>query len=415
MKKLLRLMLLAALFVPLGATAQTTPDTVFNMATSGSDTLRACSATIYDDGGPNASYSSNCDATLVLLPNIAGQYVSISGTSYTESTYDYITIYEGVGTDGTVLWTDYGIDAQTPFGPFRAAAITVAFHSDGSVTRSGFEINVTCVDPPTCFPLSSLTATTVSSTEINLAWTDADNTGASYQIAYVAAGSTDTVTLSPVTGTSYTVTGLDPVTTYTFIVTPICSDGDAVPSTATAMTDCGEGSCYYVFDMHDRYGDGWNGNAFEVYQNSSLMGTATIISGNYGLDSVRVCNTTDPATLRIVYISGSFANEMSGYINAGAGRIFDISTITSYANGAEVFSSDVTCPSCVSPVVSDSIDDDGNIVLTWTGDASQYIVYMGDSIVDDNVSANEITLTDIPASTILQLSVQAVCGADDTS
>jgi len=455
MKKLLRLMLLAALFVPLGATAQTPDCTTAIVVTSSTPFFEGFEGASMPDcwttdgpgswsvgvgdyststgsatgtGNAKITHGTTNDVTKLITPMLdisglsggaqlsfqqvrrdwAGDFDELS-VYYRTSTTDAWVLLQAYST-AVETWTEEAISLS-----LTATTVQFAFEfTDHYGYGCGID-DVTVGPPPSCFPLSSLTATTVSSTEINLAWTDADNTGASYQIAYVAAGSTDTVTLSPVTGTSYTVTGLTPVTTYTFIVTPICSDGDAVPSTATAMTDCAEGSCYYVFDMHDRYGDGWNGNAFEVYQNSSLMGTATIISGDYGLDSVRVCNTTDPATLRIVYISGSSANEMSGYINAGAGRIFDISTITSYANGAEVFSSDVTCPSCVSPVVSDSIDDDGNIVLTWTGDASQYIVYMGDSIVDDNVSANEITLTDIPASTILQLSVQAVCGADDTS
>ena len=225
MKKLLRLMLLAALFVPLGATAQTTPDTVHNMATSGSDTLRTCSATIYDDGGANGNYSSNCDATLVLLPNAPGQYVAISGTSYTESTYDYITIYEGVGTSGSVLWTDYGIDAQTPFGPFDAAAITIHFHSDGSVARSGFEINVSCINQPTCLPVTNLIAAATSTSSINLSWTDLENTGASYTVTYVATGGTDTTTVDNINATTCDITGLTAGTWYTGTVSPNCTDG----------------------------------------------------------------------------------------------------------------------------------------------------------------------------------------------
>ena len=39
---------------------------------------------IYDDGGATGSYSTNCQSTLVLLPNVTGQYVTISGTSITE-------------------------------------------------------------------------------------------------------------------------------------------------------------------------------------------------------------------------------------------------------------------------------------------------------------------------------------------
>ena len=68
LKKCLRLVLLAALLVPLGARAQSTPDSVYTMGTTGSDTLRICSAVIYDNGGATGSYATDCNFTLVLLP-----------------------------------------------------------------------------------------------------------------------------------------------------------------------------------------------------------------------------------------------------------------------------------------------------------------------------------------------------------
>ena len=132
MKKFLRFLLLAALMVPLGARAQSTPDTV-TMATSGVDTLSTCSAIIYDDGGATGSYSTNCQSTLVLLPNVTGQYVTISGTSITEGNWDYLTIYEGVGTTGNIVFQDNVSGVETTTIPvLSAAAFTIVFLSDGS-------------------------------------------------------------------------------------------------------------------------------------------------------------------------------------------------------------------------------------------------------------------------------------------
>ena len=68
--------------------------TVMNMATSGSDTLRSCTALIYDDGGPTGSYSNSISSSiLVLYPSDSLHALSISGSSYTESTYDYLRFY----------------------------------------------------------------------------------------------------------------------------------------------------------------------------------------------------------------------------------------------------------------------------------------------------------------------------------
>ena len=80
---------------------------VMNMAVTGTQTISTCSAVIYDNGGPSAAYSSNCNSTLVITPDDATHWVSVSGSSYTESTFDYLQIYEGVGTSGDLLWSDY--------------------------------------------------------------------------------------------------------------------------------------------------------------------------------------------------------------------------------------------------------------------------------------------------------------------
>ena len=98
----------------------------YNM-TQSFDSIRTCHAFIYDNGGPTGNYSASSDNTLVIRPNSDDSTLVISGTSYTESTYDYIRIYDGVGTSGTQLWNDYGIDVSQTFGPFisEAGAITV--------------------------------------------------------------------------------------------------------------------------------------------------------------------------------------------------------------------------------------------------------------------------------------------------
>ena len=98
------------------------------------------------------AYSNSISSSvLVLYPSDSLHALSISGSSYTESTYDYLRIYSGVGTDGETLFDDYGVSTMQNFGPFFSTTpITIYFHSDGSVQYSGFEINVSCVDIPDC-------------------------------------------------------------------------------------------------------------------------------------------------------------------------------------------------------------------------------------------------------------------------
>ena len=144
--------------------------TVMNMATSGSDTIYTCAGIIYDDGGPSGTYSSSCQSTLVIYPSTPGADVVITGTSYTESTYDYIRIYDGVGTSGEELWNDYGVSATQNFGPFSSSAITVVFHSDGSVQYDGFQINVACTAPSSCPKPTPFVVNSVQTDSVNVSW-----------------------------------------------------------------------------------------------------------------------------------------------------------------------------------------------------------------------------------------------------
>ena len=271
--------------------------------------------------------------------------------------------------------------------------------------------------PPACFPVQSFGANVDSHDEVTLTWTDTVNTAATYTITYFAVGSTDTSVISDITGSTYTVTGLDASTTYTFSIVADCSDGSIVmPMTATVTTDCDGGGCIYTFEMVDDYGDGWNGNAFDVYLGNTRALTATISSGSTNTIEYQFCSDS-PDTLRIVYIAGSYADEMSGTIKIGSEVIFNFADIhaNSIAGGTTVVTMNKPCPTCSAPQVSDSLDADGNVVLSWVSNASQFVVYLGDSIVDDNVTSNEYTFYGLPGSSFVTLGVAAICDVDDTS
>lgn len=63
--------------------------------------------------------------------------------------------------------------------------------------------------------------------------------------------------------------------------------------------------CMYKLQMHDSYGDGWNGGYLQIYLNNSLLGNYNAL--NYGTsDSFQVCNND---TVELVYTAGSYENE----------------------------------------------------------------------------------------------------------
>ena len=201
---------------------------VMNMSVTGTDTIHSCNAIIYDDGGPNAAYSANCNSTLIIYPSDEYHALSISGTSYTEGTYDYLRIYEGVGTTGTQLWNDYGVSATQSFGPFISAnPITITFYSDGSIFYDGFQINVSCVGLPDCARPESFTSTGVTTTSADFTWVD--NAGTNWVIEYGPAGFTQggsDALYASFTETYGTINNLTPNTAYDFYLMSVCNNSD---------------------------------------------------------------------------------------------------------------------------------------------------------------------------------------------
>ena len=126
------------------------------MAATGTDTLYTCNMTIYDCGGSEAVYTTNNDSYLYVYPSEADHVLQISGFSYTESTYDYLRITDLL--TGQVIFCDN----STPNGQMipeliAYGGVELYFHSDYSNQYDGFQVNLSCVDAPTCLPISGLT------------------------------------------------------------------------------------------------------------------------------------------------------------------------------------------------------------------------------------------------------------------
>ena len=109
-------------------------------------------------------------------------------------------------------------------------------------------------EPPTCLPVTSLTA---SSTEnsVTLTWNDDINTAATYTV-YNMADTSEVAT--GVTGTTYTVTGLSASTSYTFGVVANCSETDnSAMATVAATTSCGAVTVFPFEETFDVMPDCW--------------------------------------------------------------------------------------------------------------------------------------------------------------
>jgi hypothetical protein len=131
-------------------------DNDMRVPSSGNNNYTICTGMLYphlgDAYGTTGGYSSYCSGYTVLYPFTKGAVIQVSGTCGTESgNYDYVRIYDGVGTGGTMLGEYYGKNGTIPLLTSTTGPITVYFKSDVSGQTSsdssyfGFRINVNSI------------------------------------------------------------------------------------------------------------------------------------------------------------------------------------------------------------------------------------------------------------------------------
>jgi hypothetical protein len=173
---------------------------------SGTNNYTLCSGTLTDHG-EDSNYGSNANGTAVISPATAGQKVQLTGTINTESSFDYVTIFNGSGTGGTIL---YGpASGSGNIGTITSTAaggqLTVRFTSDGSVTAPGFSFDIACVTPVVCTTPGtpvSLSTTAVTQTGFTCNWSAGSPAGSattSYEIEFYTGGGTFLTSFANVT------------------------------------------------------------------------------------------------------------------------------------------------------------------------------------------------------------------------
>ncbi|MCQ2284430.1 MAG: choice-of-anchor J domain-containing protein, partial [Bacteroidales bacterium] len=222
---------------------QITPGS-FNINATGTDTVNMCGGIIYDNGGQHGQYTSNCNSIVVVNPDAPGMLVQLSGTYYLEShSWDKLDIYDGVGTSGELLWSNPTSTSNgvVPTLTSSTGSLTISFITDGGGVYDGFALQVACLEAPSCLKPANLTANTLSSSEVSLSWVEYGTANA-WNIEYGPAGFTPGAGTTVGASTNpFTVTGLDPATTYEFYIQADCGGGDVSEwnlTSAYATTEC---------------------------------------------------------------------------------------------------------------------------------------------------------------------------------
>ena len=197
---------------------------VYVMANTGTDTISTCGVTIVDDGGITGNYSGYASSTLVVYPSSPDMIISLSGSIVSES-YDYLMIYEGTTADpNALIGTYYNCAIPTIYS--QSGPLTIYFKSDYSGNYAGYELNVQCVEAPSCYRLTELNKASLSNNSITISWVDTAYTY-SYELEYDTAGfevGTGTV-ISGIADTVYEIINLLSNTEYDVYVRVVCPGG----------------------------------------------------------------------------------------------------------------------------------------------------------------------------------------------
>ncbi len=132
--------------VPTAAVLVTYNTNCIAVPATGNNSITTCSGVIFDNGGLNGNYAASSNGYTVIYPSTPGYMVQIQGSQVTESSYDYLQIYNGVGTAGTQM---YNFSGTANVGPFTSTTgpLTVNFYADPSVQYAGFSLTSTCIPP----------------------------------------------------------------------------------------------------------------------------------------------------------------------------------------------------------------------------------------------------------------------------
>ncbi|MBR4919352.1 MAG: fibronectin type III domain-containing protein [Bacteroidales bacterium] len=245
---------------------QATPGS-YNLPTTGEYTLTMCGGYLYDNGGPDAHYDSDCDVTVVINPDMDGMMVHMTGTFELEDGYDKLIIYDGSDDSGTVLFNsdeDTTLNVTSTTGP-----LTLHFESDESIQYSGFAIQVTCEGgstPESCEAPTDLTVyIPLNGAEAQLSWNqqgEPDNWTVNYRQASSGGWTTETATTS-----SYTLTNLASGVEYEAFVVANC--GEQISEESNHVTFTLTGINNYLMSSSVLYPNPTTGK-FRI-ENSELM------------------------------------------------------------------------------------------------------------------------------------------------
>lgn len=339
---------------------------IMKVPSTGNNSYTTCSGNLYDFGGPSGNYGNSWNGYTVLYPTVGTDKVRISGTTSGESCCDYVRIYDGVGTGGTVLGTYYMNTAiPTLTSTDATGALTVRFVSDGSSTGSGFNISISCFTP--CATVAGTSSSSITnscgstSTTLSLAgegagsiqWQQSTDGGTTWN--NIAGANTDPYVHTTSVSRMYRAAVTNGCTSYS-TTSSISIDCNIIhPSSGTTSTtiQCGAGTyTYYDPGYTGNYSDGQLGT---LTINPSSVGQMVQINFGAGAWDVEDCSGAgcDCDWIKIYNGTNTSAPLLGTYCNGNAPGVITSTTgsltIVFDSDGGTVGSGWVASVTCFTP------------------------------------------------------------------
>jgi hypothetical protein len=370
----------------------------------------------YSDRGESTQYLISPE--LVAPNGVIVQFYYTVSSSYTDgetfqvgysTTDDNISSFT-FGSENNATNTSW---EQTEELVFPAGTKYVAVYYSANYQYRLYVDDFSFTAAPSCLKPTLSNEVILSMENASVQWTE-NGTATNWELQYSTnADFSGATTINRSGIPAYAISDLSAATTYYARVRANCGGGDYSDwSNVISFTtwSC-EQPTVVEYDLADSYGDGWNGNAIQVFDGcGDLVETLTIASGYSNSGTLDLCGDY----YQFVWVSGSYANETSFTLTVGGTAIYSQQSGNDFTDGQELHAIGIQPP--VKPSALTAGTPGANEVqLSWTenGTATTWQICIND---DENnlvvANSNPFTLTGLNALTAYTVKVRSTDGTN---
>lgn len=292
--------------------------------------------------------------------------------------------------------------------------------------------NSTCPSTVSCLNPFSLNANSLTTNSANISWIpSATDTlwNLHWDTSHINSHPVNGVgnSINALNSNNYSLTGLNPYTTYDFYVQAKCGvNSNSIwsgPFTFTTLVI--PGTCgAYILELYDSYGDGWNGGYIDILLNGIVVDSNITMLNGSGPNSTPIPIDSGDV-LDVIYYPDNWPEENSYTIYNQFGNIIVNQTNIQPINNGPMSTYGIqACASCSSPISLYATGITTNIAdLSWvSGGGASWNLEWGVSSFSqttgsliNNLNSNAYSLNSLSPGTDYDFYVQEVCGANDLS